>query len=316
MADPDLHLDQQGNRRLKRPFVPQVRRPVTVSDTVYNEKLRPRVESVSWNGHVLPKVPNSTDKNPLVGIKGKDSYYYDPSNPYVDEYGARSNMVPMTDAEGNPVGSFSHNTWSQLDAMSQWGEEQLANLQVQLVKAGWVTKQSLTGSWNDSTEKAVKALMLIGNRSGITWEEAMMNGTDITGNTGTNGTGDGPPQDYTDTRTEINKTPRRDALTILREAMKEDLGRAPTDEEMRGFVKDLHEFERGNPDVTTTQHRFKKEGDGYVDNPVVENAPGADPSFLYDQYAEESPDTKKEARKYRRTNLLWNLVSGIESGEL
>lgn len=273
-------------------------------------------KSGTYKGYPLPV--DNRDSSPFVGVP-KDSAFYDKSqSPYVTEY--MQNGKIGTEEDGTPI-PVADNTWQELDAWkNRKSEAEITALQKDLVKAGWLTKQSITGTFSEATEKAMQALMLVGNKSGRSWrslvvdaQTAVRNG-EQGGPIGTDGSGSEVPQDYTQVSTSYNKMPKRDALTAVKDAMTEDLGRAPTEQELQGFIRDLRQFERANPNVTTTEHKYEQQGDMWVDNPVSTTEPGADPAGLLDTYAEEK--NPKAVKRYKKANILASVIDDIANGVL
>lgn len=295
---------------------PQANKPGVVRNTGIGVRPQPKMKDRTWNGHVIPK-DNSGD-SPLVGVD-IDAAYTDTSiSPYMYEY-ARPYGTP-DNVQYKPTGPFKHNTWAELKDMETWGEDRMRDLQKRLVKAGWLSKQSITGSFSEATQNAMKALMYAGNRSGNSWGDILTQSrynvlnrqSDNAGDP--SGTGKDVPQDFTQVSTSYNKLPKRDALTAVKDAMQEDLGRAPTDDEVQGFIKDLRQFERANPTVTTTEHKFEKQGDEWVDNPITTTEQGADPAGLIDDYAEKA--NPKAVKRYKKANMLADIIDGIANGTL
>lgn len=276
-------------------------------------------KSGSYKGHPLPL--QNSDKSAYVGVDENSSYYNEKYSPYVQEYTDAYGNPATTDVEGRPM-PVADNTWAELDKWKNAGEQKIKALQIDLVKAGWLTKASVTGTWTESTDKAMQALMLVGNKNFKSWrsiivsdQQEIKNGLGPGGGVGKNpGGGSEVPQDYTQVTTSYNKMPKRDALTAVRDAMTEDLGRAPTDEEVRGFIKDLRRFEQDNPNITTTEHRYEQQGDMWVDNPVSTTEPGNDPSGLLDTYAEEK--NPKAVKRYKKANILASVIDDIANGVL
>lgn len=276
-------------------------------------------KSGSYKGHPLPL--QNSERSAYVGVDQDSSYYNQKYSPYVQEYTDAYGNPAATDTEGRPM-PVADNTWAELDKWRNAGEQKIKALQIDLVKAGWLTKQSVTGTWSDATDKAMQALMLVGNKNFKSWrsivvsdQEEIKKGLGPGGGVGKNpGGADGPPQDYTQVTTSYNKMPKRDALTAVRDAMTEDLGRAPTDEEVRGFIKDLRQFEQSNPNITTTEHRYEQQGDVWVDNPISTTEPGADPAGLLDTYAEEK--NPKAVKRYKKANILASVIDDIANGVL
>lgn len=274
----------------------------------------------SYKGHPLP-LQNDAESD-YVGV-GEDASYYNPKySPYVQEYSDARGNAAATDTEGRPM-PVATNTWTELARLKDGSEADITALQKDLVKAGWLTKQSITGTWTESTDKAMRALMLVGNKNFAGWRSIVQQdkqevkrggpggGID---NGGGPGGSDGPPQDYTSVSTSYNKMPKRDALTAVKDAMTEDLGRAPTEQELQGFIRDLRQFERANPNVTTTEHKYEQQGDMWVDNPVSTTEPGADPAGLLDTYAEDK--NPKAVKRYKKANVLASVIDDIANGVL
>lgn len=272
----------------------------------------------SYKGHPLPLIPD--ERKGYVGVDKNSAYYDSRYSPYVQEYTDASGNPAATDQAGRPM-PVADNTWEELDRWKNAGEQKIKALQIDLVKAGWLTKQSITGTWSPATDKAMQALMLVGNKNFRSWRSIVASDQEEVRNGGPGGkVGDGStngsdvPQDYTQVSTSYNKMPKRDALSAVKAAMTEDLGRAPTDDEVQGFIKDLRRFERDNPNITTTEHRYEQQGETWVDNPISTTEPGADPAGLLDTYAEEK--NPKAVKRYKKANILASVIDDIANGVL
>lgn len=257
-----------------------------------------------------PLPQDTPDDGGLVGYDDTATYYVKGQMPK-PEY---LNQNPATGV----------NTYKVIEELKASGEKGVRKLQMDLLRGGWITKQSVTGTWTETTENAMKALMFAANSRGTSWGDLLTSsttgeidspyGTD--GTSGTDGSSAVMPQNYTERQFSIDRMPKKDAYTALKDAMKQDLGRAPTDDEMQGFIKELRQFEKANPDETVTKHSFSKgpNEDQFIDTPTTINKPGADPASLFDEYAEQ--ERPKEVRKYKKANMLMSIISDLADGAL
>lgn len=106
------------------------------------------------------------------------------------------------------------------------------------------------------------------------------------------------------TRKDVNLTSPEDAKGIVRAVLRDQIGRAPTDEEMRAFVNVLNEAERANPQVTTTTSEFV-EGEEVSSSAVTTGGLGADGvNELLMEQARSMPDYGA----YQAATRLWNAL--------
>lgn len=214
------------------------------------------------------------------------------------------------------------NTWTALDEWKQRDSRDVTQLQKSLAKRGLIGKQSVTGNWNPSTEKAMTALMYVGNRTGRPWDTVLMGAGDgdVSGGGGSGGGGGGgggaDPVPYTVTNTDIVRNTRKTAVSAIKDVMQAELGRAPTPSEVSDFIKGLREYESENPRVTTTTVTPKQIANGDWVNEQSTVVEGGVDSTEMQAYLQDFGDDyrPKEERRYKRGQYLDMLMGMIEEG--
>lgn len=106
------------------------------------------------------------------------------------------------------------------------------------------------------------------------------------------------------TRKQINLTSPEDAKGIVRAILRDQIGRAPTNEEFRAFIGVLNEAERANPQVTTATSEFV-EGEEVSSSSVTTGGLGGDGiEELLMEEARSMPDYGA----YQAATRLWNAL--------
>jgi hypothetical protein len=147
------------------------------------------------------------------------------------------------------------------------GPEETFRIQRLLVKAGLIGKKTKfrLGLWDDTTVNAYKKAMVFANRYTVDLPEALdmlAQGQAEGAGVDLDGEGDvGGPEELfsgnkTTTQSQVNLTDAQSARGLLRQALRQKLGRAPTKDEMAQFVSSLNSAERANPRSSTTTSTF------------------------------------------------------------
>jgi hypothetical protein len=224
---------------------------------------------VKENGQWVPAAPNQTGSS-YVGIPYGSSLYLEIQG----KNGQTSTVRTKAGLEYNTYAAF-NNFFSQSDS-------EIKKFQRQLVNLGYLTESDINGRWGQKSDPKTRAalaqLMYEGNLSGRAWFDVLTQGS-----AGTNPGGMGPGgRDYPYTTVQRNKTisTMQDARLVLRQTMQQLLGREPTDNEVKGFLKDLNQQERENPQVTRTTNVS-------VDESNTVNKGGFNPSAYAEDWTQD-----------------------------
>jgi len=193
----------------------------------------------------------------------------------VPEYGGRAVGVPdnsilYVDMRGKngrvqtraAAGFLEENTKEAFYNILGGRRSDITWLQQQFIAKGFMSESDIDGQWgfatNEKTQQVLANLMQQGNLSGVSWQSYLAGTSDVSsalttrGGGGGGGAGGGLSYPYTTRQQNIALTTRGDAKMLLAQAMQQLLGRNPSNDEVRGFVKQLHDEERDNPTITTT----------------------------------------------------------------
>ena len=263
---------------------------------VSQRDLKPSGRTFTYGGVIVPARDKEATGTQYVG-------YDDPSlGTYVsNRFG--SGMVPMSGVRSQ---AGERNTWNAIDDMKKRYESDaqgLRGLQKTLARKGMLTKQAITGAWNETTEKALAALMVVGNRNGRSWDQVLAGDTAGEGVTDLSGGGSGKqPQPFTTTDTRVDHNPRKTVIQTVKDVMQAELGRAPTVSEIDDFVKGLRGYERANPTVSTTSVEYVPDNNGGWAEQTDTTVSGGVDSTEMSAYLQDFGDDyrPKEERRYKR----------------
>jgi hypothetical protein len=246
-----------------------------------------RNEPLDYNNTPLIDYPGG-----MVGIKpGQGDIVY-------DQYGNIVSFVPM----GNKA-----NTDRALAGYESADFDTVLAVQKRLTDAGLLSGSAyVPGRFDAATKSALYVAMQEGNRNRMSW---MQYADDLAGVEDASGSGSGrrgsSGADYpiTTTNTQFSYTAKNKARLLIEQAVQEALGRAPTRNEMRQFVKELRQEEEANPSITTTT----TDAEGNV---TQEFEPGLEAeAWLSDVYIEDvKPGQQQRYKRAQYENLLMSMM--------
>lgn len=233
-------------------------------------------------------------------------------------YTYRNYQVPMFEGSelvGLPSGAsitrdgMTHGLWglrntqTDLNRVLSFKSNRVREIQTQLYRYGWISKNSITGSAEtESFQGAIAFLMYKGNRVGYNWQDLIPMGPQgLPDGTRAPGGGGGGPQygvPSTSTQTQINHATKGDARAFLKQALADILGRGPEPGEFNEFLDTLREKEENNPSVTTTTSVINSATDDETSSETEGGMTSADYQRVAERYARsEDPE---QAKRYKR----------------
>lgn len=115
------------------------------------------------------------------------------------------------------------------------------------------------------------------------------------------------PKTYSETTKSVDLTSPITARKLLRQAIQERIGRAPTAAEFQTFIAALNKAERDNPTVRTTKYELNDTTRQYgVDKQTTKG--GIDAPGFVEEYAEDNPQFKKEHGAYQAASTFFNAL--------
>lgn len=275
-----------------------------------------------WRQNPVPFLPSPVTPGEMSRGRSNSKYTYRqydvPNFAGSDQIGMPANSFVMGPGGGMwKEWAGLGNTQTELDRVSQWKAKDLKPLQVQMVKAGWLTKSAANGRPNDETINAVAFLMDQGNQLGRSWQNIVelgpdglrqAGGADVTaagGGPGGGGPGGGGPS--TSVSSSVRYSTKAGARNYLKQALSDVLGRGPNEDEIDEFIGMLHSKEKKNPVVTTTVN----DGAG-TSSSTTEGGFEADSALsLAENFArDQHPEQAQRYAKAGYEQLLDSLVMG------
>lgn len=279
--------------------------------------------NVQGNGAGAFPVPNQN--NPLQGSNGslppraiglgdtplvyKDQQLYRNDGPYVG-VNAQSGTA-IYDENGliveSQVYGNDQNTWTNFDTYKTATAEEVAAVQSRLLAGGLLSKGSfVTGRYDVATQAALYVAMQEGNKAGVPWTRyAKMAAGVRNAGSGSGSNQLGPGDSYSNTQ--IRYTTKETAMTLIEQAIQENLGRAPTAGETAQFLRELRSEERDNPVVTTTTL-----GEG--GDTTSETTGGLDAQAWAGAYTEDVKPKKQQ--RYKEAQFENALITMMGDGSL
>lgn len=179
---------------------------------------------------------------------------------------------------------LSYNTYTAFNNFFAQEESEIKKFQKQLVNLGYLTESDINGRWghrsDPKTRAALAQLMYEGNLSGRAWFDVLTQGSAGIDGSGSGPGGSGPSYPYTTVQKQKTISTMQDARLILRQTMQQMLGREPTGDEVKGFLAELNQQERENPDITRTTYKSETKS-------TQVNKGGFEPSAFAEEYVEE-----------------------------
>jgi hypothetical protein len=115
------------------------------------------------------------------------------------------------------------------------------------------------------------------------------------------------PKQYTTTNTQVNLSDPTQANSVFVDALKQRLGREPTDAEKHSFLAALNAAQRANPSVTKSTYTLDPKTGGY-DTTVGETTGGVDPAQVADDFTMKN--NKTEYGAYQAATTYFNAMMG------
>lgn len=200
---------------------------------------------------------------------------------------------------------------TELARLSGLSAEAVAQLQLDMRTAGLIgpNQRFRLGDYTDPvTQKAFYELLGVANQKGISFPKAIEylktkpfgefdeNGRFVGGSGGGGGGGGfSGPRTTKSTQKSISLTDPTSARSIIRNTLREKLGRAPSKAEYEAFVGALNSTERNSPNVTTQTTTVNE--DGSVSNSSSTSQGGVNPSGFAEEYAQQG-ELGKEANSF------------------
>ena len=190
-----------------------------------------------------------------------------------------------------------YNTYTAFNNFFSQSPAEIKKFQRQLVGLGYLTESDINGRWGQKSDPKTRAalaqLMYEGNLSGRAWFDVLTQGAAGTGPGGSGPGGSGPSYPYTTVQRNKTISTMQDARLVLRQTMQQLLGREPTDNEVKGFLKDLNQQERENPQVTRTTYQSEEESNtvnkgGFTPSAYAEDWTKEEFPKQYDRFQEDS----------------------------
>ena len=197
------------------------------------------------------------------------------------------------------------NTWADFDSLKTAQPQQIQTVQARLLSSGLLSKGSFTpGRYDAATQAALYVAMQEGNKAGKAWWKYA---NELEAQSSSSGSG---KMQVGDSRTQTNYsfTTRESALSLVKQAIQQDLGRDPTDGETAQFLRELRAEEKSNPVVTTTT-LTSESGDT-----SVTSEGGVDQQAWADDYGEKVKP--KKSQRYKEAQYENLLISMIGDGSL
>lgn len=277
--------------------------------------------------------PDTFDPNSYIGVpEGYEKLIgYQPSP--TGRYGAHiaAGQVPdPVPIYREPIYQYEH-----LAKFTQLDQESIASWQMRLYNMGFLDEGSMNGIgiMNEGTYEAMQAAMATANQNGMNLTQLERNiiaGRPVEkamGFTSSGGYGSGSTNPYepttttststsTSTQENVSLTGRGGARAVLVNAMATEMGREPTPNEVRRFLRSLHAAERRNPSrsrttsttTSTTTTDRDRSGDTSVDTDTdtdtrtVSRQSNVDPTQKAEKFAEQIGG--KEAERFQAANFF------------
>jgi hypothetical protein len=147
--------------------------------------------------------------------------------------------------------------YSNADVQALWGKgkAQVWDTQYKLYSLGFLPS-FVPGTMDTKTEKAALAAFEVANKNGTTLEGMLQQKNPATGKPLGGGPGSSGPtssssvSSSSQTQKSISLTSREAAMSVLGNALSQELGRQPTQDELTRFTTALNRREMANPTVT------------------------------------------------------------------
>lgn len=147
----------------------------------------------------------------------------------------------------------------------QWDQKKVDALAAKLVKAGMLPSINVTR--NDVWEVFRKGVLMDAATAYASSPDKSQNVEQVLQGFMKRPVGDAAeqqkPKQYSTTNTQANISDPTEANAVFMDALRQRLGRAPTDAEKHGFLAALNAAQRANPTVTKTQYTLDEKTGGY-----------------------------------------------------
>lgn len=193
------------------------------------------------------------------------------------------------------------------DPASLSGED-ISELQDKMVRAGLLEpKKFKRGVWFGTTINAYAQVLGYANSRGLPAEAALDELVEVGGLAE-----EVPEGPFTGTkkRTQksVNLTDPQSARVALRRTLREELGRAPTPEEISAFVAALNAAEQQNPSVSNVTETWF---DGDITATSTSTSGGLNPEAFMDEFVENDPALEAEADAFTRDTEYYDAVMRV-----
>lgn len=266
----------------------------------------------------------TVDTSPTSGGK----LVYTPEGWDVKEMGVLSQQRVNLGARMGPLGvekMFGRAQYGGRDAFDMGRTltpEQIKAKQRQLRAAGYLSDAEFAaiqgkgqvGVWGYETAMATRKAMSHANAMFVDLDTALgywagqgMPGQDMSGGGGGGGRGSGPTSSTTVSKN-IRLTSLDSGSLALRQWMTREMGRVPSDAEVRAYVARLNAKERANPDIITTTVNTNASGTSTTSQ-KIEEGKAPEPEAEANRYGAEDPGVKVERENFKRASYMGDIMA-------